>query len=497
MPFSNSQRVAPDFADNVVRRLDDPTIGGKPLGAQPTLGGAGADTLRRVRGWRRHDGVLHRQPGACIELTPCRPHGVGPQPARPVHRRRAITPGWRSPTASWWSRSTSQPARRSGNPDGITPAEVDAARSTSPATAPSVVSDLSTQLAARPSAPAMPRRRHRRRCRRGRSARRRRRGCRPRRRSRPPARSTSKAASAACSSATSYGERIDHRRRSIRRRGALGTPRAVQLEAGALGVTVVRVSPRSRGRQVPLRRRARRLGARRRSRSRGRVRDQPRSALAAAASICSRRRLDPLPPTACRRAGSAAFRSAIRRRRGARRWPPRPASRWPGAAADATSPSCTSTCRGNRRPSIAPPAAGPATLVGDFAWIISSDGRGTVVNIFDACPPPNQQYRASANGGPYTRVVRPRQRPDVRTSRHARQPGHPEAMLLDRAVAPAAHRPSALRHAADPSDTSGQPRVTDELNPCAVAVPPTSSVAPTAAWAAPAPAPTRRRRCRA
>ncbi|MCU1277840.1 MAG: hypothetical protein JWM53_1386, partial [bacterium] len=42
-----------------------------------------------------------------------------------------------------------------------------------------------------------------------------------------------------------------------------------------------------------------------------------------------------------------------------------------------------------------PPPASPGLLVGDFAWIISSDGRGTVVNIYDACPAPNQQKLGS------------------------------------------------------------------------------------------------------
>ena len=45
----------------------------------------------------------------------------------------------------------------------------------------------------------------------------------------------------------------------------------------------------------------------------------------------------------------------------------------------------------NPDPQIAPPIAGPTLLVGDFAWIIGSDGRASVVNVHDACPAPNFQ----------------------------------------------------------------------------------------------------------
>ncbi|MEO6953601.1 MAG: hypothetical protein ABI321_17500 [Polyangia bacterium] len=36
-----------------------------------------------------------------------------------------------------------------------------------------------------------------------------------------------------------------------------------------------------------------------------------------------------------------------------------------------------------------PLSAQPAFMVGDFAWLFGSDGRGTVINLYDACPQPN------------------------------------------------------------------------------------------------------------
>ena len=36
-----------------------------------------------------------------------------------------------------------------------------------------------------------------------------------------------------------------------------------------------------------------------------------------------------------------------------------------------------------------PLSAQPAFMIGDFAWLFGSDGRGSVVNIYDACPQPN------------------------------------------------------------------------------------------------------------
>jgi hypothetical protein len=121
----------------------------------------------------------------------------------------------------------------------------------------------------------------------------------------------------------------------------------------------------------------------------------------------------------------------------------------------------------------APPAAAPGLMVGDFAWIITSDGRGTVVNIFDACPAPNQQ-QAGVGPGSYTPGACLPQNVAVSLIDTVQQFGHPQPQLLDRV----SHR---LRSghprfflATNESDNVGQPRVTDSTHPCAVAVPPTS-----------------------
>jgi hypothetical protein len=125
--------------------------------------------------------------------------------------------------------------------------------------------------------------------------------------------------------------------------------------------------------------------------------------------------------------------------------------------------------------SIAPPAAAPGLLVGDFAWIVTSDGRGTVVNIFDGCPQPNQQDETKANG-PYTpmcalgNVALSR----AQTVQHF---GHPTPLLLDRL----AHRLRGghlrFQNPTTAGDTIGMARIADEFNPFAVVVPSTSTVA--------------------
>ena len=151
-------------------------------------------------------------------------------------------------------------------------------------------------------------------------------------------------------------------------------------------------------RQVPLRRGARRHGARHRSRSQRRVRDQSRSALEDAddqpASRRRRaRRSRRRRPSRCRRrARSAASRSAIRRRRGARLRDLTRHRAAAGAGPRRRGLRARRCAAGRHQQHAWPPVpASPGVLVGDFAWIITSDGEGTVVNIYDACPQPNQQ----------------------------------------------------------------------------------------------------------
>src|SRR5262249_29966356 len=111
-------------------------------------------------------------------------------------------------------------------------------------------------------------------------------------------------------------------------------------------------------------------------------------------------------------------------------------------------------------------------LVGDFAWLITSDGRATVVNIFDGCPAPNQPSQLTT-AGPFAGPCDPSYIAQAIKETQI-QVGHPEALLLERLshrLRPG-HPRFALPRAA--SDPTGQPRVIDESNPVLVSVPATS-----------------------
>ncbi|MGZ3437943.1 MAG: hypothetical protein ACXVDD_00415, partial [Polyangia bacterium] len=95
----------------------------------------------------------------------------------------------------------------------------------------------------------------------------------------------------------------------------------------------------------------------------------------------------------------------------------------------------------------------------------------------DACPAPNQQ-QAGSGPGSYTKGACLPENVPISLSDTVKQFGHPQPLLLDRV----AHR---LRSGhprffapTNESDNTGQPRVTDAVHPCAVAVPPTSPGVP-------------------
>jgi len=131
---------------------------------------------------------------------------------------------------------------------------------------------------------------------------------------------------------------------------------------------------------------------------------------------------------------------------------------------------------GDLTQTVAPPPASPGLLVGDFAWILSSDGKGTVVNIYDACPQPNQQA-ATAQSGQYTSACIPG---NVKQSLidTVKQFGHPQPLLIDLVSHRIRSGQPRFFNPATESDATGQPRVADSTNPCAVAVPPTSPGTP-------------------
>ncbi|MCU1277309.1 MAG: hypothetical protein JWM53_855, partial [bacterium] len=125
----------------------------------------------------------------------------------------------------------------------------------------------------------------------------------------------------------------------------------------------------------------------------------------------------------------------------------------------------------------APPAATPGLLVGDFAWILSSDGRGTVVDIYDACPQPNQQAYGASSGSYSAGACIP-ENVAVSLSDTVKQFGHPQPMLLDRISHRIRSGHQRFFLSTTESDNTGMPRVPDSTHPCAVAVPPTSPGVP-------------------
>lgn len=258
--------------------------------------------------------------------------------------------------------------------------------------------------------------------------------------------------------------------------GALGTARHVQLEKGALGVRIVRASPRSEAgkflyaiardgtiRVVDLDREVE-----------CETNPDPRFASGAInlqQTPTSTPALPDDPLTNARRLGCFPL--------GDPSTPPRSSlAISPGISlAQGQLPADVAFVHldappGSSTTAVAPPSAGPGLLVGDFAWIVTSDGKGALVNIFDACPAPNQQDETRPNG-PFSRVCDLANVPTSNLQTRVKY-GHPEAMLLDRV----SHRlrPGYLRFATPttPSDPGGQPRVPDPFNPCATAIPSTT-----------------------
>ncbi|HZS42492.1 MAG TPA: hypothetical protein VFF06_36930 [Polyangia bacterium] len=119
-------------------------------------------------------------------------------------------------------------------------------------------------------------------------------------------------------------------------------------------------------------------------------------------------------------------------------------------------------------PSVEPAIAGPSVLMGDFAWIVGSDGRATPINIYDACLTPN-----SPQGGPGTAMgtyTPPCDPGNVLPTLAVLEPGRPIPLELDRI----SHRTRLGTNRFFPpnnnSDVTGAPRLQDETNPVALTV---------------------------
>lgn len=126
---------------------------------------------------------------------------------------------------------------------------------------------------------------------------------------------------------------------------------------------------------------------------------------------------------------------------------------------------------GDPNNTVAPVPASPGVLVGDFAWIITSDGKGTVVDIYDACPQPNQQDPNRM--ADFTPVCDPGN-VQISLTTTVAQFGHPQPRLYDLVSHRIRNGHPRFFNPASASDSTGESRVPDPANPCAVAVPPTS-----------------------
>ena len=198
-----------------------------------------------------------------------------------------------------------------------------------------------------------------------------------------------------------YGERIDIVPFDVVH-ATYGTPTSVTLEPGdngllTPGVRVVRVGPRGRrpaSSSTPWRATAPCASSISIARSSAR----PTPIRAGTSPAINLQQTPDLRRRRCRtrrrrrRARSAASRSAIRRRRAARRSPPRRASQ----LAQGQLPTDVAFVHldappGNPTMTLVPPPAARACSSATSPGSSPATARGTVVNIFDACPQPNQQ----------------------------------------------------------------------------------------------------------
>lgn len=260
----------------------------------------------------------------------------------------------------------------------------------------------------------------------------------------------------------------------------IGTPTAVQLETGALGVTVVRVSPRSpAGKFVYAI--ARDGTVRVVDLDRGlecETNIDPRFAgggidLQQTPHSTPPLMADPVP--LARRLGCFPLNDPtdpVKPRRNSK-------ARSPGITLSTGQLPTdvafvhVSLPAGTSDTSIVPLPAAPGLLVGDFAWIISSDGRGEVVQIFDDCPQPNQQ-NLNLTTGPFKYGVCDLNNVPFAITQTEEQYGHPEALLYDRISHRLRGGHPRFEQPLTFSDLTGMARIADETQPFGVAVPSTS-----------------------
>jgi hypothetical protein len=475
LPFRDGG-VPAGFGDNVVRRLT-PTINGRAIGAQPSWIEFAPDTLPALRGWET-DATKHTgTPGQCTER-----HAfvqVSPPPALPEVQSLPST------YHAWMALPNCQlvveldVSAQVGNPDGFTPAPVIKAIQVTKSGA-QVVSDLSTLscptecVGGGPAAPipdggpmAIPD---------GGIV-----GAGDGGGSGAPDGGTSQLPTTQAQPATiaidtegGFGRVFigDRAGESITilpfdvTSGVLGTPRQLTLAENAIGVQVIRISPRSEAGKF--------LYAIARD---GTVRVIDLDREVECETNPDPRALqdvpDPSPQPGARRIGCFPL--------GDPATPPRsalaisPGITLPGLALPKDIAFIHTDVPQASATNVAPPTAGPSTLVGDFAWIIGSDGRASAVNIYDACPAPNQPQQLSSNT--FTAACDVTNNAAIsRATAFGYQPnnmgtvvpgyfGHPIPMELDRVSHRLRGGTNRFFQPVNFSDNAGQPRLADEGNP--------------------------------
>jgi hypothetical protein len=119
---------------------------------------------------------------------------------------------------------------------------------------------------------------------------------------------------------------------------------------------------------------------------------------------------------------------------------------------------------------VPPFSAQPGLLVGDFAWIASSDGRATAVQVYDACPQPNDP-QLEADGVTYTPACDVTENvPPSRLNAYLNNFGAPYPLEVERL---SHHIRNGERRFLQPNnvgDAAGTPRLSDPSNPVTVTV---------------------------
>ncbi len=249
--------------------------------------------------------------------------------------------------------------------------------------------------------------------------------------------------------------------------GAIGTPRTLRLESGAEGVDVVRLSPRSQAGKflyaVAHDRSVRVIDVDREKECE--TNPDPR-ALALAAKA------DADPEKTARRYGCLPLGDGATPTRNA--FAQTPGIVLPNGAL----PRDVAFVHVSQPPpldqSLVQQAASPSFLVGDYAWIISSNGQAVLVNIFDACPEPNQP--------PTSRVVSCNLATSEAALMKMRETmpekkggnsafGCPDVIALDRLSHHIRNGNDRFFMTTGESDLHGPPRLSDSTNPTTVTQP--------------------------